>query len=162
LLLFAGGYSFFRWRRTRGPLVLAPGSQPSGPYRTSAHGPWLHRMWLHPAPRATRAATHLWIVLAQHLVSPFTSSSLTGIIRPRRLPLLHTATVTAATTPRVTVADVADVSLAPPSLAHALPRHLPPPSPPLPPPPTSLLLSARELIARRRRPRARRSRQTLT
>ena len=83
-------------------------------------------MWLHPAPRATRAATHLWIVLAQHLVSPFTSSSLTGIIRPRRLPLLHTATVTAATTPRVTVADVADVSLAPPSLAHALPRHLPP------------------------------------
>ena len=102
--------------------------------RTSSLGPWLPTLgpvphfstWPMAAPHGTARHTRRNTPvdsfgsapgLTLHLLLPH------GIIRPRRLPLLHTATVTAAlASTTVTVASVADVSLAP--FAGILPpRH---------------------------------------
>ena len=68
---------------------LGPGSNPRPP-TAPQHGPRLHRM---AAPSTARHTTYTRPAtpvesFGQHRVSPFSSSSLTGIIRPRRLLLL--------------------------------------------------------------------------
>ena len=100
-------------RRTRGPLVLAPGSQPPG--RTAPqHGPWLHRMAARTA-RHTRPATPVdsfgSTCLWSHLVSSRLTDSRTALLvlgnstyLPPCVPLcaaLYTPTPSVLAGPRV-------------------------------------------------------------